>query len=198
MPRGPGYDDPNYQTCAVPGSKPRSLTVRGEDYIREAFNFSYDHVWRDLGIILLLAVVFLFIGVGATDLFHFAPAGSVRLFARTKAAKRRLEEKARTRRAAPVHQGTEEDQPGVNGHSVGGLEYANANGVDHQEYLPEDDATEEDVDISKTTTNGSFRTQAVVDRESSAVLTVSTANSRAFDDVLASADTFECSGETSS
>jgi ATP-binding cassette, subfamily G (WHITE), member 2, SNQ2 len=72
------------------GSRPGSLIVRGEDYLDTSFGFSYDHIWRNLSVIILLALIFFIIGVIATDVLHFAPSGSVRLFARTKSAKERL------------------------------------------------------------------------------------------------------------
>jgi ATP-binding cassette subfamily G (WHITE) protein 2 (SNQ2) len=72
------------------GSRSGSLILRGEDYLDASFGFSYDHLWRNLFVIILLALIFFVIGVIATDVFHFAPSGSVRLFARTKAAKERL------------------------------------------------------------------------------------------------------------
>jgi ATP-binding cassette subfamily G (WHITE) protein 2 (SNQ2) len=90
VPRGPGYNDSRYQTCAMQGSQPGSLVVKGEDYLEASFDFSYDHLWRNFFVIIVLALIFLVIGVIATDVFHFAPSGSVRLFARSKNAKERL------------------------------------------------------------------------------------------------------------
>lgn len=90
VPRGPTYNDARYQTCAFAGSSPGSLLVDGEAYIRTSFGFEYAHIWRNFAIILLLAFLFLLVGVIATDYLHFAPSGVVRLFLATKDAKRRV------------------------------------------------------------------------------------------------------------
>lgn len=90
IPRGPGYDDPRYQTCSIAGSRPGSLLVSGERYLSVAYDFHHDNIGRNLGVILLLAVIFLVIGVVATEFFSFAPSGSVKVFARTKAVHKRF------------------------------------------------------------------------------------------------------------
>jgi ABC-type multidrug transport system ATPase subunit/ABC-type multidrug transport system permease subunit len=40
-----------YQSCAVQGSTPGSLTVSGADYIQTAFQYSRSHLWRNFGFI---------------------------------------------------------------------------------------------------------------------------------------------------
>ncbi|BGP12461.1 hypothetical protein JCM10213_006973 [Rhodosporidiobolus nylandii] len=95
VPSGPSYHDPAHQTCALPGSSPGSLTVNGDAYLSLVYDFSYARIWRNLGILALQAAVFLAIGIVATEVLHFAPAGSWRVWARTSAVYRRLGKKKR-------------------------------------------------------------------------------------------------------
>lgn len=89
VPSGPSYADPRYQTCLLPGSTPGSLTVSGSRYLATAYDFHH-HPGRNLAILLLQALVFLLLSVIATELFHFAPEGQKRLWARTERVKKRL------------------------------------------------------------------------------------------------------------
>lgn len=47
-----------YQSCALQGSQPGSLTVNGADYISVAFQYSRSHLWRNVGIICAFFVFF--------------------------------------------------------------------------------------------------------------------------------------------
>ncbi|KAM0793564.1 hypothetical protein ACM66B_001000 [Microbotryomycetes sp. NB124-2] len=90
VPRGPSYTDSDFQTCLLAGSRPGSLTVLGDDYLKASFDFHYDRIWFNLGIMAVQALAFLVIGVVATEFLHFAPGGSKRLWARTQRVKLRL------------------------------------------------------------------------------------------------------------
>jgi ABC-type multidrug transport system permease subunit len=50
VPQVPGAEE-QYQSCALQGSQPGSLTVSGADYIQTAFQYSRSHLWRNFGII---------------------------------------------------------------------------------------------------------------------------------------------------
>ncbi|KAM0755503.1 catalytic activity: RhaA is able to hydrolyze alpha-1 [Meredithblackwellia eburnea MCA 4105] len=89
IPSGPSYTSPSHQTCRLPGSTSGSLIVSGSSYLSSAYSFHH-RPWRNLGIILAQAVVFLVIGIVATELFHFAPEGRKRIWARTERVKKRL------------------------------------------------------------------------------------------------------------
>lgn len=92
IPSGPAYDSyaATFKTCALPGSKPGSLTVLGDSYLSLTYDFSFDHVWRNLGVLALQAAVFLVVGVVATEFLSFAEGGRTRVWKRTRAVKRRL------------------------------------------------------------------------------------------------------------
>ena len=45
--------------CSVTGAVPGQLTVSGDEYLEAAFQYSYSHLWRNLGILLGFYVFFL-------------------------------------------------------------------------------------------------------------------------------------------
>ncbi|CAI6318503.1 unnamed protein product [Periconia digitata] len=47
-----------YQSCALQGSQPGSLTVNGADYISVAFQYSRSHLWRNFGFICAFFIFF--------------------------------------------------------------------------------------------------------------------------------------------
>jgi len=53
--------NPQYQSCAVQGSTPGSLTVVGADYIQTAFQYSRSHLWRNFGFICAFFIFFVFL-----------------------------------------------------------------------------------------------------------------------------------------
>ncbi|KAF2091805.1 ABC drug exporter AtrF [Saccharata proteae CBS 121410] len=61
VPEGvPGATE-QYQTCAIQGSTPGSLTVSGADYIATAYSYSRSHLWRNFGFICAFFVFFVFL-----------------------------------------------------------------------------------------------------------------------------------------
>lgn len=53
--------DTQYQSCAIQGSTPGSLTVNGADYISVAFQYSRAHLWRNIGFICAFFLFFVFL-----------------------------------------------------------------------------------------------------------------------------------------
>lgn len=50
VPRGPGYDNPAFQTCAVQSSVPGELSLSGRGYLQTVYSFYQSSLWRDVGI----------------------------------------------------------------------------------------------------------------------------------------------------
>jgi ATP-binding cassette subfamily G (WHITE) protein 2 (SNQ2) len=46
----PPYGNPANQGCALPGSTPGTNIVSGEAYLQAQLNYSYSHLWRNVGI----------------------------------------------------------------------------------------------------------------------------------------------------
>ncbi|KAF1352679.1 hypothetical protein EJ07DRAFT_183458 [Lizonia empirigonia] len=57
VPQVPGAQE-QYQSCAIQGSRPGSLTVSGADYVEAAFSYSRSHLWRNFGIITGMFIFF--------------------------------------------------------------------------------------------------------------------------------------------
>ncbi|KAF2193354.1 ABC drug exporter AtrF [Zopfia rhizophila CBS 207.26] len=53
--------EPRYQSCAIQGSTPGSLTVNGADYIQVAYSYSRSHLWRNFGFICAFFGFFVFL-----------------------------------------------------------------------------------------------------------------------------------------
>ncbi|KAL5364493.1 ABC-2 type transporter-domain-containing protein [Aspergillus floccosus] len=58
VPTGPNYTDLAYQTCNHAGSRLGSAVVNGDDYLAVQYGFSFSHVWRNFGILILFTVVY--------------------------------------------------------------------------------------------------------------------------------------------
>ncbi|KAF2804614.1 ABC multidrug transporter-like protein [Mytilinidion resinicola] len=50
--------DVRYQSCALQGSTPGSLTVNGANYIQVAYRYSRSHLWRNFGFICVFFIFF--------------------------------------------------------------------------------------------------------------------------------------------
>jgi ATP-binding cassette subfamily G (WHITE) protein 2 (SNQ2) len=59
VPVGPGVT-PEHQSCLIRGSSAGSTTVKGADYIKAQYDYSRDHLWRNLGIIIAFWLFFAF------------------------------------------------------------------------------------------------------------------------------------------
>ena len=87
VPQGPNAA-PQYQSCAVQGSRPGSTVVRGSDYIKTAYNYERSHLWRNFGIIIAFWIFFIFCtAVGMELQKPNAGGGAVTIFKRGKAPK---------------------------------------------------------------------------------------------------------------
>ncbi|KNG49730.1 abc drug exporter [Stemphylium lycopersici] len=56
-PQVPGAQE-QYQSCAIQGNTPGSLTVSGSDYISAAYGYSRSHLWRNFGFICAFFIFF--------------------------------------------------------------------------------------------------------------------------------------------
>ena len=87
VPRGPGTS-PQYQGCALTGSRPGSTQVTGEAYFGTSFDYSRSHLWRNFGVVIAFTVLYILITAFASELFSFATGGGGALiFKKTKKAK---------------------------------------------------------------------------------------------------------------
>jgi ATP-binding cassette subfamily G (WHITE) protein 2 (PDR) len=68
VPSGPGYTNTgNNFICAVAGAVQGQLRVSGDDYLESQFQYSYSHIWRNLGFMFAFMIFFLFVYLFATE-----------------------------------------------------------------------------------------------------------------------------------
>ena len=92
VPNGPGYDNPAYQGCAFTGAQVGSLSVPGARYLEVSFNYARSHLWRNFGVVIAFAALYILITVVATELFDFTSGGGgVLEFKRSRRAKKDVE-----------------------------------------------------------------------------------------------------------
>ncbi|OTB00441.1 hypothetical protein M426DRAFT_267684 [Hypoxylon sp. CI-4A] len=94
VPQGPGVL-PEYQGCALTGSRPNSRTVAGSDYLDTALNYSRSNLWRNFGVVIAFMVLYLVITVVATELFDFSDEdGGALIFKKSRRAKKQAQKTA--------------------------------------------------------------------------------------------------------
>ncbi|KAH8805199.1 putative ABC multidrug transporter [Xylogone sp. PMI_703] len=82
----PNYPNLAGQTfiCSVPGSIAGQTTVSGDAYVETSFQYSYSHLWRNLGIVIGFWVFFLVLYLVATEFSSPSSSGAeVLLFLRS-------------------------------------------------------------------------------------------------------------------
>lgn len=76
VPTGPGYTQTSDNfVCAIAGAVVGQTTVSGDDYLQSQFQYSYSHIWRNLGFMFAFMIFFLFVYLFATE-FNSATSGS--------------------------------------------------------------------------------------------------------------------------
>ncbi|KAL2820669.1 ABC-2 type transporter-domain-containing protein [Aspergillus granulosus] len=88
VPRADGYlnVDRANQVCAVVGATPGNPLISGNTYLRESFQYTPNHKWRNLGIMFAFMAFFLFTYLTATEYISEAKSkGEVLLFRRGQA-----------------------------------------------------------------------------------------------------------------
>jgi len=76
IPAGSPYTDVAFQSCAIAGSMPGSLVVSGDSYVSAAFAYSFSHVWRNFGIMLLFTIAFIILGAYFNEIIEWNSSGS--------------------------------------------------------------------------------------------------------------------------
>lgn len=79
IPNGPGYSS-DHAACSLTGSQFGQTWVQGDDYIREAFTYKFNHVWRNFGILIGFLVFFMFMAALGFEVVRPISGGVDRLF----------------------------------------------------------------------------------------------------------------------
>ncbi|KAK7755322.1 ATP-binding cassette transporter snq2 [Diatrype stigma] len=87
VPQGPGVL-PEYQGCALSGAPVNGHSVSGDDYLQTAYSYSRSNLWRNFGVLIAFAVLYIGITAVATELVSFREGGGGALiFKKTRKAK---------------------------------------------------------------------------------------------------------------
>ncbi|CAG8139031.1 unnamed protein product [Penicillium olsonii] len=85
VPSGPGYTDvdPINTICSTVSAQAGDSTIDGDAYLATAYNYTNDHLWRNLGIVFAFMIFFMFVYLTATEyISEAASKGEVLLFRR--------------------------------------------------------------------------------------------------------------------
>ncbi|KAI1353681.1 ABC-2 type transporter-domain-containing protein [Xylaria sp. FL0043] len=74
VPQGPGAQ-PGFQGCSLRGATVNSAQVTGHDYLQSQFNYSRSNLWRNFGVVIAFAILYIAVTVIATELFSFVSGG---------------------------------------------------------------------------------------------------------------------------
>ncbi|KAH7132480.1 ABC drug exporter AtrF [Dendryphion nanum] len=92
VPQGPDID-PAYQGCGLTGASPNSQTVPGASYLSTTFAYSRSNLWRNFGVIIAFAVLYILVTVIATEKLSFTQSGGGALiFKKSKRAKKNIKQ----------------------------------------------------------------------------------------------------------
>lgn len=75
VPRGPGVTDSRYQGCALTGSQLGNPKVSGDNYLDVSFQFTRSHLWRNFGVVIAFAVLYILVTVLAAEFLSFGGGG---------------------------------------------------------------------------------------------------------------------------
>lgn len=91
VPQGPGAD-PAFQGCSLSGARVNAGSVSGASYLETTYNYTRADLWRNFGVIIAFAVLYIVVTIVATELFSFATSGGGALvFKKTKKAQHALQ-----------------------------------------------------------------------------------------------------------
>ncbi|KAI0993829.1 ABC multidrug transporter I, partial [Podosphaera aphanis] len=76
IPSGPGYKNFANQVCTLPGSLAGETKVSGSNYIISGFSYFPDQLWRNFGIIIVIALILLFFNLTLGELLTWGTAGN--------------------------------------------------------------------------------------------------------------------------
>ncbi|KAI8623457.1 ABC-2 type transporter-domain-containing protein [Xylariaceae sp. FL1651] len=94
VPQGPNVE-PGFQGCSIGGAQVNSVQVTGDDYVNTQFNYSRSNLWRNFGVVIAFAVLYILVTVLATELFSFTPSdGGALIFKKSRKAKKQAERAA--------------------------------------------------------------------------------------------------------
>lgn len=90
VPQGPGVDS-NYQGCMLPGAAVNAHSVSGSAYLETQFTYTRSHLWRNFGVLIAWAVLYILITAFAVETLDLArSSGGALVFKKTRKSKKAL------------------------------------------------------------------------------------------------------------
>lgn len=110
VPSGEGYDDIQYQSCTMPGSRPGTPLISGSDYLRDAFSYHRGDLWRNFGILVVLTFFFLFTNTWLGEVIKWGAGGrTITFYQKENAERKELNQKLMEKRKRSRETKTRED-----------------------------------------------------------------------------------------
>ncbi|KAK9711754.1 ATP-binding cassette transporter snq2 [Basidiobolus ranarum] len=75
VPSGPNYNNINYQTCSLVGSRPGTNYVDGPDYLIKSFGYNTDDMWKDTVTVICWWILFSILSMIAMECKQFGKGG---------------------------------------------------------------------------------------------------------------------------
>lgn len=92
VPQGSGVD-PAYQGCVIPGAAVNAKSVSGAAYLDTEYTYTRAHLWRNFGVLIAWAVLYILVTVVAVETFDLARSGGGALiFKKTRKTKKAIKQ----------------------------------------------------------------------------------------------------------
>ncbi|KAF2235879.1 putative ABC transporter [Viridothelium virens] len=108
------YNNINYQSCTLQGSKPGNSIVPGRDYVQTGFSYDPSDLWRNWGLIIVLICGFLVANVTLGECIKWGAGGkTVTFYAKENEERQGLNGTLEKRREARLHKEIEQSDSGL-------------------------------------------------------------------------------------
>ncbi|KAL9612708.1 MAG: hypothetical protein Q9167_002699 [Letrouitia subvulpina] len=99
IPNGPGYGNISHQGCTLQGAVQGTDLIRGDEYVKKAYSYNVNDLWRNYGLVVMLIVVFLFLNAYLSEVLRWGAGGkTVTYFAKEDKEKKRLNDQLMAKR----------------------------------------------------------------------------------------------------
>ncbi|KAI0017395.1 ABC-2 type transporter-domain-containing protein [Xylariomycetidae sp. FL0641] len=94
VPQGPNVVE-GFQGCSLSGAQVNSDTVAGSAYLKTTFNYDRKNLWRNFGVVIAFAVLYILVTVIATEKLSFTSGeGGALVFKKSRKAKKQAQKAA--------------------------------------------------------------------------------------------------------
>ncbi|KAL9046562.1 MAG: hypothetical protein Q9214_000633, partial [Letrouitia sp. 1 TL-2023] len=99
IPNGPGYGNISNQACTLQGAVQGTNLIRGDEYVKQAYSYNVNDLWRNYGLVVVLIVAFLFLNAWLSEVLRWGAGGkTVTYYAKEDKEKKRLNDQLMEKR----------------------------------------------------------------------------------------------------